>query len=110
LANSTAFREAMALAGSALCTHINVGNADPGTTGAGEATSARGAISWIAGVEDGTVLGNELTLTAPAGTWTYVSLFGGTSGAYQTSYLLPQPVVLVAPGPIKVVPTFVYPA
>jgi hypothetical protein len=101
----------MALAGSALCTHINVNNGDPGATGANEATSARGVIAWIAGVEDGTVLGTELTLTAPAGTWTYVSLFGGLSGAnYKTSYLLPSPVVLAAAGPIKVVPTFVYPA
>jgi len=101
----------MALAGAAICTHVNVANADPGATGAGEATSARGVIAWIGGVEDGTVIGNELTLTAPAGTWTYVSLFGGLSGAnFKTSYLLPTPVVLAAPGPIKVVPTFVYPA
>jgi hypothetical protein len=111
LANSIAFREAMALAGSALCTHVNVASSDPGATGAGESTGARGPITWVGGVEDGTVTGNELTLTAPAGTWTHVSLFGGLSGQnFKTSYLLPTAVVLAAPGPIKVVPTFVYPA
>jgi hypothetical protein len=112
LANSTAFREAAALAVAALCTHVNVNTADPGTTGAAEASSARGAITWVGGAADGTVLGNELTLAnVPVGTYTYASLYGGPSGTnYLTSYLLPTPVVLAAIGPIKVVPQFVYPA
>lgn len=112
MANSTSFREAMALAGSNLCTHCNVHTGDPGTTGASEATSARGPITWVGGTVDGTVTGNELTLpTVPAGTYTYVSLFGGLSGSnFQTSYLLPSPVTLSTPGPIKVTPQFVYPA
>lgn len=112
MANSTAFRESMALAGAGICTHCNVHTGDPGLTGAGEATSARGAITWVGGAVDGTVTGNELTLAGvPAGTYTYVSLFGGSTGAnYKTSYLLPAPVTLSAAGAIKVTPTFVYPA
>lgn len=112
MANSTAFREAMALAGASICTHVNVHTGDPGTTGAGEAASARGAITWVGGASDGAVLGNELTLASvPIGTYTYVSLFGGATGAsYKTSYQLPAPITLTAAGPIKVTPTYVYPA
>jgi len=113
MANSTAFREAAALAVAAICTHTNVHTADPGTTGAAEAASTRGAITWVGGAVDGTVTGNELTLTnVPAGTYTHVSLFAGASGAgtYYTSYQLPTAVTLTAPGPLRVVPTFVYPA
>ncbi len=112
MAQSTAFREAAAVAVAAICTHINVGTSDPGTTGAGEASSARGAITWVGGSVDGTVTGNELTLAnVPAGTYTYVSLFTAVSGAaYATSYQLPIPVTLSVAGPLRVVPTFVYPA
>ena len=45
-------------------THVNLCTGDPGTTGANEATSARGAITWVGGSTDGTVQGNELTLAS----------------------------------------------
>lgn len=112
MANGTGFREAMALAAAGICTHINLHTGDPGITGAAEATSARGAITWVGGASDGTVVGNELTLAnVPAGVYTYASLFSGSSGSnYQTSYLLPSSVVLGTAGPVKVTPQFVYPA
>lgn len=110
MANSNAFREAMALAGAGLCTHINLNTGDPGTTGAAEAAGTRGVIAWTGGAVDGTVSGAELTLSLPAGVYTYASLFGGASGNYQTSYLLPSSVVLGSAGPVKVTPQFVYPA
>lgn len=112
MANSNTFRENMALAATNQATHINVHNADPGTTGAGESTSARGAITWTGGAVDGTVNGAEVTLASvPVGTYTYASLFSASSGsAYLTSYLLPAPVTLTSVGPIKVTPQFVYPA
>jgi hypothetical protein len=112
MANSTAFREAAALAVSALSTHCNVHTGDPGTTGVNEALSARGAIVWVGGAVDGTVVGNQLTLAnVPAGTYTHVSLFSGASGAnYQTSYQLSAPITLTVAGPINVTPQYVYPA
>jgi len=111
MANSTTFREAMALAAAGLCTHVNVNTADPGSTGAAEAANARGVITWVGGASDGTVTGNELTLAnVPAGTYTHASLFGSVSGAtFQTSYQLVTPVTLASTGPLRVVPTFVYP-
>jgi hypothetical protein len=112
MSNSPAFREALALAASALATHCNVHTADPGTTGTSEASSARGAITWTGGAVDGTVTGAEVTLASvPAGTYTYVSLFGGLTGSnYQTSYLLPLAVTLGSTGPVKVTPQIVIPA
>lgn len=112
MANSPAFREAMALAGAGMCGFINLHTGDPGTTGAAEASSARGAITWVGGAVDGTVTGNELTLAnVPAGVYTYASLFSGSTGAnYQTSYLLPASVVLGSAGPVKITPQYVYPA
>lgn len=112
MANSPGFREAMALAGANICGYINLHTGDPGTTGAAEAASARGAITWVGGGTDGTVQGNELTLAnVPAGVYTYASLFSGPTGAnYQTSYLLPSSVVLGSAGPVKVTPQYVYPA
>ena len=94
-----------------MCSHVNVHTTDPGITGAGEATSARGAITWVGGASDGVVTGNELTLAnVPIGTYTHVSLFGGLTGTnFQTSYTLPNPITLIAIGPVKVIPQFVYP-
>ena len=113
MANSTSFREAMALAATGICTHVNLNTGDPGITGAAEAVCARGAITWIGGgAVDGTVQANELTLSnVPAGTYTYASLFSGATGSnYQTSYILPSPITLTAVGPVKVTPQYVYPA
>lgn len=111
VANSPGFRESMAVAATSVCGFINLHTGDPGTTGATEAASARGAITWVAGAQDGTVQGNELTLpNVPAGVYPYASLFSGASGAnYQTSYLLPSSVVLASAGPVKLTPQFVYP-
>ena len=67
MANSTGFREAAALACAALCTHTNVNTGDPGTSGANEAASARGAITWTGGAVDGTVTGAELVLATAGG-------------------------------------------
>lgn len=111
MANAAGFRETLALAAAAAATHVNVNTGDPGTTGANESSGSRVAITWTGGASDGTVAGAEVTLTAPAGTYTYVSLFGGSTGAnYQTSYLLASPVILTGSGPIKVTPQIVIPA
>jgi hypothetical protein len=112
MTNSTVFREAQAVAATTQATHINVCTGDPGATGANEATSARGAITWVAGASDGTVQGNLLTLASvPAGTYTHAALFAGSTGSnYLTSYLLPVPAVLTSAGAIKVTPQYVHPA
>lgn len=112
MANSVAFRETLAIASGVACTHCNVCTGDPGTTGANESAGARGAITWVAGASNGNVVGNELTLTnVPIGTYTYLALFGGSSGSnYQQSYLLPSPITLTAIGPITVNPTIAIPA
>jgi hypothetical protein len=111
MGNSLAFREQMALAGSAVCGFVNLHTGDPGITGALEAASPRGAITWSGGAVDGTVLGAELLLNLPAGTYTHASLFSGASGAnFQTSYLLSTSVVLTVAGAVRVIPQFVYPA
>lgn len=112
MGNSTSFRESMAVAATALATHCNLFNGDPGTTGANEATNARGAITWTAGASDGVVQGAELTLASvPAGSYTDVGLFGGATGSnFLTSYKLPSPISQGATGPVKVTPQYVHPA
>lgn len=111
MSSSTTFREALALAASGQATHCAVHTGDPGTTGASESAGSRGAITWTGGASDGTVTGAEVTLTAPAGTYTYVGLFGGSSGSnYLTSYPLASSIVLGSTGPIKITPTIVVPA
>lgn len=108
MANSAAFREALALAAATACTHINVCTGDPGTgpAASNESTGSRVAVTWTGGAVDGVVTGAQVNVTAPAGTYTYVALFGGSSGSnYQTSYQLAQPITLAAQGPIQLTPS-----
>jgi hypothetical protein len=108
---STLFRESMALAAAGLAQYANVCTSDPGTTGLYESTGVRGAISWLTGGSDGVVTGVELDLASvPIGYYTHVALFSGASGSnFLLGYQLSDPISLSVVGPIRVVPSLVYP-
>lgn len=110
--NSTAFREAMALAMAGMATHINVHTGNPGVTGANESGAARKPVTWTGGASDGVVTGTQLDITGvPAGTYTWAALYSSISGStYLTAYLLPSPVILSATGPVTVNPQIAIPA
>ncbi|WP_019932361.1 hypothetical protein [Nocardia sp. BMG111209] len=63
---------------------LSIHNADPGPTGtpATEATGsgyARQAVHWNP-VTTGTASGQQVTMTVPAGTWTYAGLWTAATG------------------------------
>ena len=63
---------------------VSLHTADPGTTGASEATGgspayARKALTWGA-ASNGTVTAAEVTFDVPAGTYTHFGLFGAATG------------------------------
>lgn len=65
-----------------LMTHVNLNTADPGTTGANEATSARQACSWNAAASGQKTNSSALTFTGQAaGTaHTHFSTWSASSG------------------------------
>lgn len=95
--NTTATKEAIAVAAAALGAYVSIHTADPGTTGASEATGgspayARKLTTWTAGSSDGVDTGSAVTFDLPAGTYSYAGLWtsGGTyiSGVAITSFTL----------------------
>lgn len=109
MTDTLATREAAALAVTALGDYVSLHTADPGTTGADEATGgspayARQQTTWTAGASDGEVQGSQVTIDVPAGTYTHVGFWsaelGGTfvGGTSITSTTLPSQ------GQIKVTP------
>jgi hypothetical protein len=81
-------REATAAGYVATALYASLHTADPGTTGANEVTGgspayARKAITWNAGVEDGSYTSNEITFDVPPGTLTHVGIWSAvTAGDY----------------------------
>lgn len=110
---SNAAREAAALAVTALGDRISLHTADPGTTGASEATGgspayARQTTTWTGGASDGSVPGSQVTFDAPAGTYTHWGQWTG-AGVFVSGYAFGSSVVLGAQGQIKVTPTIASP-
>ena len=108
---TTASKETAATAVTALGSWVSLHTADPGTTGTSEATGgspayARKQTTWTAGSSDGIVNGSEVTIDAPAGTYTYAGLWSAaTAGTFIGSVAISS-TNLAAQGQIKVTPTY----
>jgi len=84
MAFTTATKEAAALAVSALGNTISLHSADPGTTGAGEATGgspayARKTTTWAGGASDGSVSGSPVAFDVPAGNYGWIGIWNGST-------------------------------
>lgn len=110
MAFTNATKEAAALAITGLGQHISLHTADPGTTGAGEATGgspayARKQTTWTGGAADGAVPGSQVAFDAPAGTYTHMGIWtAGTGGTFVAGFALSTPVTLGGQGQVLVTP------
>lgn len=111
MALTNATKETAAVAVTGLGTYISLHTADPGTTGASEATGgspayARKATTWTAGGSDGVVAGSEVTIDLPAGTYTHFGVWtAATAGTFVGGGSIAS-TTLGAQGQIKVTPTY----
>lgn len=104
-------KEAAALAVTARGNWISLHTADPGVTGASEATGgtpayARKQTAWAGGASDGVVAGSAVSFDVPAGTYTHIGVWsastagtfvGGFALSSSTGALPGQAVVNVTP-------------
>lgn len=84
MAFTNATKEAAALAVSALGATISLHTGDPGTTGTSEATGgapayARKSTTWTGGTSDGSVSGSPVVFDVPAGTYTHIGVWNGST-------------------------------
>lgn len=111
MAFPNATKEAAALAVTGLGSWCSLHTADPGTTGASEATGgapayARKQTTWTGGTADGSVPGSQVTFDAPAGTYGWVGFWSAsTAGTFTGSLPLSSSAVLSGQGQILVTPT-----
>ncbi|MGW4371033.1 phage tail fiber protein [Nocardia takedensis] len=92
--------------------YVSVHTADPGTTGANEATGgspayARKSSTWTSGT-GGVITGSQVTIDLPAGTYTYVGLWKTVSGgsADFIDKVAISATTLGAQGQLLITPTF----
>jgi hypothetical protein len=105
-----ATKESLALAyatatNSWISLHTGVG---PGSTGANEASGgsyARKQTSWTAGGSDGVVTGSQVTIDAPAGTYTAIGIWTAVTGGSFVDGVAISSTTLGAAGQILVTPT-----
>lgn len=108
---TNASKETAATAVTGLGNFISLHTADPGTTGASEATGgapayARQPTTWTAGASDGVVNGSEVTIDLPAGTYTHFGVWSdATAGTFIGGGTIAS-TTLGAQGQIKVTPTY----
>ena len=94
MAFTNATKEAAALAVSGLGNYISLHTADPGTTGASEASGgapayARKQTTWAGGTADGAVVGSAVTFDVPAGTYTHIGVWSAaTAGTFVGGFAL----------------------
>lgn len=99
----------------ALGTWISLHTADPGTTGASEASGgspayARKQTTWGAAA-GGSRAGSQVVFDVPAGTYTHWGLFSAsTAGTYIDGGALPASEIYAAQGQHQVTPTISVPA
>lgn len=90
---------------------VSLHTADPGTTGASEATGgspayARKQTTWTAGAADGVSSGSQVIFNVPAGTYTHAGLWtAATGGTFIGAVSLTSPVLLAAQGEAKITPS-----
>jgi hypothetical protein len=111
MAFTSATKETSALAATGLGSWISLHSADPGTTGANEATGgspayARKQTTWTGGTSDGSVSGSAVAIDVPAGTYSHIGVWsaatsgtfvGGAALSASTGVLPGQTVVTVTP-------------
>lgn len=108
MAVANATKETAALAVSGLGNTISLHTGDPGTTGANEATGgspayARKTTTWTGGTSDGEVTGSAVVFDVPAGTYTHMGVWagstfiGGAALSSSTGALPGQQTVTVTP-------------
>ncbi len=107
---TAASKESAALNLTGLGAWVSLHTADPGATGANEATGgspayARQQTTWTGGTSDGIVPGSQVTIDVPAGTYTFIGVWtAATAGTFVGS----GPIVsttMGAQGQILVTPT-----
>ena len=108
---TAASKETAATAVTALGNYVSMHTADPGTTGASEATGgapayARKQTTWTAGSSDGVVPGSEVTIDLPAGTYTHFGIWTAATGGTFVGGGSITSTTLSAQGQIKVTPTY----
>lgn len=108
MAFTNATKETAALAVTALGASISLHTADPGTTGTSEATGgspayARKTTTWTGGASDGSVPGSQVTFDAPAGTYTHMGIWNGST--FIAGFALNASATLSAQGQVLVTPT-----
>lgn len=105
-------RETLAIAYGNIGSWIGIHTADPGTTGASEATGGspayiRKQTVWAAGGSDGVITGSQVAFDLPAGTYTHISVWKTVAGgqADLVDKVAITSTVLGAQGQILVTPT-----
>lgn len=106
----TATKNALANAYAGLGTWIALHTADPGTNGANEATGgspayARKQTTWGA-ASNGAITGSEVTIDAPAGTYTHASIYSAATGGVFVDKVAITSTTLGSQGQIKVTPKY----
>jgi hypothetical protein len=111
MAFTTAVRESAALNVTGQGNWVSLHTADPGTTGASEATGgspayARKQTTWSGGASDGSVTGSQVEFDAPAGTYPWAGVWTAqTGGTFLGGLQLSSSAVLAAQGLVRVTPT-----
>lgn len=107
---STATRNELANKYGTLGVWISLHTSDPGTTGANEASGgspayARQRTDWSAAVA-GAITGSEVTIDAPAGTYTHAAIWSAATGGTFIDKVAITSTVLGSQGQIKVTPKY----
>lgn len=111
MALTNATKESAALNVTGLGSWVSLHTADPGTTGANEATGgspayARKQTTWTGGASDGVVPGSQVTIDLAAGTYTHFGIWtASTAGTFVGGGTITS-TTLGAQGTILVTPTF----
>lgn len=105
-----ATKETVALAYTGIGAYVSLHTADPGTTGANEATGgspayARKQTTWTGGASDGVVSGSQVTIDVPAGTYTYAGLWTASTGGTFIDKVAITSTTLGGQGQILVTPS-----
>lgn len=108
---TVAERSNLALAQGARITHVSLHTADPGTTGASEATGgspayARRAVTFADPEVDGTATTAEVTFDVPAGTYTHFGAWSAaTAGTFRGGNALAASQTFSSQGQLKLTVT-----
>ena len=109
-----ATKEQAALTVTGLGNWVSLHTTDPGDTGANEATGgspayARIQTTWTGGASDGSVVGSDVVIDVPSGTYTHAGIWSAQTGGTfigSTAIAAPNGVSVNAQAQILVTPTY----